>query len=643
MKDTVLSHFPTHTHALTLVNDPDEVLADEAVLAALAARGCTIVREADPVALRHRVEQARPWTLERPLIVVTAEPLKALPYDLWQQGHHVTLALHTFFPRLSYPEVKALTPAQRARLGDAPTPEHTLGRRSTGIYLLRHVFDAQPAQLRQPAALLTWLETYHRQPDPMPPALQELLLESLEAEPSYAHWPLRELLTHREAFTEFVQTQWERYLHAPPGGAVAEARVAYLDFAGDAWLQDILGRLVRSGTLTPVPVTKATSLPPWTLPGILADESERLPQRLSAALEDVQALLAALPAHPRWTDWQPFAWAWAELTATYYHPDLSPDEVQAQSYRRLREQLDERFTAWVQQRYAALAIQRLPAPHHLYHLPHYLAHRYPPDQGHRVALIILDGLALADWTVIRRVWKARYPHRQWEEHLVLAQIPTLTSVSRQALVSGLRPRDFAESLTSTRHDSRRWRDFWLRHGLDANATPYVRLRERDAHAPAELTSAHSRAICVVDVTVDESAHHATLGARDFYSSLHLWLQEDNRYLEQAIAELLARDFVVVLTSDHGHTGAVGMGRPSEGIVAETRGKRARLYEDRRLAENVRQQFPDTLLWNSDGLLPDDLYALLPRGRKAFVTHGDRVVSHGGATLDEVIVPFVIIT
>lgn len=650
MLDAILSHFSPHTHALTLVSDPDRVLGDEAVLVALAARGFRVIPDAgdDPVRLRYDVARARPWSAASPLIVVTGGPLSHLPYDLWQVGHHVALALHTFFPRLSYPEVRALTPDQRARLAQAPAPPRALGRRATRRYLLHRVFDADPEALRTPATLLAWLDAYHRRSNPMPEALRASLLTALAAAPAFAGWPLSRLLTDRAAFIAFVQAQWEGYLKAPedaaPGDGVAESRGAYLDFDADDGLQGLVGTLVQSGTLAPVVAADARPVAAWARPAMLVGEAERLPQRLAAALAASEDAFAALPQDARWTDWQPVAWAWAALTVAYYDPDLSPSPDHTRRYRQVQQQLDDRFAPWLRERYAPLAAQRLPSPHHLYHVLHYLAHRASPADGRRAALIILDGMALADWLVIREAWAARHPAWGWEERLVLAQAPTVTAVSRQALVSGRPPADFAATLTSTRHDALRWRDFWRGHGLeDDRAAPYVALRGRDPHLPAALTSAQSRALCAVDVTLDDLAHQAALGTRDFYGSLRLWLDEGaNRYLEDAIETLVARGFTVALTSDHGHTEATGMGRPSEGILAESRGARARLYSDHRTAAMVHAQFEATHLWAGDGLLPDDVAAVMAQGRRAFALPEATVVSHGGVTLDEVVVPFVII-
>ena len=121
MVDQVLAFFPPHTHRLTLVSDPDAMLADEGILAVLAERGFHLIAESDPVTLRHAVQQAQPITTQAPVIIITAGSLEALPYDLWQQGYHVTLELHRLFPNLAYPALRELSPGQRHRLSEVQT------------------------------------------------------------------------------------------------------------------------------------------------------------------------------------------------------------------------------------------------------------------------------------------------------------------------------------------------------------------------------------------------------------------------------------------------------------------------------------------------------------------------------------------
>jgi hypothetical protein len=186
--------------------------------------------------------------------------------------------------------------------------------------------------------------------------------------------------------------------------------------------------------------------------------------------------------------------------------------------------IDAAFLAWLRRRYAPLGGQRLPAPHHVHHVPHYIAYQRRQGGADRVALLILDGMALADWTLIGPVWRARHPDWRLGEHLLLAQAPTITAVSRQALVSGLRPADFAATLGATRAEPRQWAAFWAREGLSREACPHVYLALERDEPPPEVDSARTRALCLIYGKIDAMVHDATLGTMDFQASLGVWLE-----------------------------------------------------------------------------------------------------------------------
>ena len=353
----------------------------------------------------------------------------------------------------------------------------------------------------------------------------------------------------------------------------------------------------------------------------------------------------------RWARWQETARVWAELTVLRYDPERALPPEQCAAYGRLQPKLDRAFAAWLQGRYAPLGGQRLPHPHHLYHVPHYLAYQRrlrgrEQESADRLALLVLDGLSLADWTLIGPAWRARHPEWGLEERLLLAQVPSLTSVSRQALLSGLRPADFVDTLYSTQAEPRRWAAFWAGEGLSAKACPCLHLALDRAQAEVgsalpEIESGRTRALCLIDRKVDELAHDATLGGDDFYASLRLWLKGYGRRVEALIEALLERGYAVYLASDHGHVEARGVGRPSEGLAVDVRAQRARIYGGRRAAVHAQQGFQSTL-WGDDGLLPDGTWVLVPQGRTAFATYNQTVVTHGGLLLDEMVVPFVAI-
>jgi hypothetical protein len=267
MLDQVLAFFPAHTHALTLVSDPDAVLADEGILATLAERGFRLIAEPDPVALRHAFQQAQPIGAASPLVVITPGALEDLPYDLWQQGYHVALELHRLFPNLAYPALRELSLGQRHRLGEFLTstgsPAEALAYQDSLNYLLRTVFEIIPGQVRSPAQLITWLDEYHAHNDLLSPALANHLASQLRQTPALALLPLDELLGDAEAYRRFIQQAWGSFLQKQ---LKEHANIAYADapalpFAIDRSIQDLLPRLIRNGSLIPIEVDSATALP----------------------------------------------------------------------------------------------------------------------------------------------------------------------------------------------------------------------------------------------------------------------------------------------------------------------------------------------------------------------------------------------
>jgi hypothetical protein len=88
--------------------------------------------------------------------------------------------------------------------------------------------------------------------------------------------------------------------------------------------------------------------------------------------------------------------------------------------------------------------------------------------------------------------------------------------------------------------------------------------------------------------------------------------------------------------------ATGVGNPREGVLVETKGKRARVYDRPEFRDEVLARFPDAIRWPNYGL-PTARYVIVAGDLKAFTAVGYKVVAHGGISLEEVMVPFVAIT
>lgn len=649
MRDQTLSSFPIDRYALILVSDPDGVLADEPITSALTNRGFRLLEEPDPIALRVAWLHSQPVTVEQPLILVTSGPLNALPYDIWQQGQHVILALHAFFPLLDYPTIRQLSPAQRARLGEVyarNTPGTALSPSATVVYLLERLFGATPDGLGTPAQLLLWLDDFHSRSDPLPPPLYRVLLHDLQECSAFADWPLADLLADSQHFRDFVRSAWASWVEERVGERNAEYTTGPLSFAGDAVLQDSLPRLLRTGTLEPVQVASTAALPAWSQPAVARDTVGVQRRRFAEGLGAVQHALAG--GDLRWEEWQVVARRWAQLLLIRYAAGSSLEAETRQVYTDVQSRLDGAFAGWLRSQYAFLAGRRLPTPHHLFHVPGYLASLR--QEQPRVALLVLDGMSLAVWQQIRAVWGSRHPDWQMSEQLLLAQIPSITSVSRQALISGQRPSLFADSLTHNGREAHLWQRFWEGAGLPTGGSEYEFLPARaDTFYPPSVNSRRTQALCLVSPVIDEMVHGASQGLGTVHAAVELWLhnRDDQRqgseWLEGLIERLRAGGYTVALTSDHGHVEALGMGQPQEGVTVRTRSRRARLYDNEQFARSVQSDYPETILWHGDGLLPESVWVLMAQGRRAFSPQGEVVVSHGGPSIEEVIVPLVLIS
>ena len=186
-----------------------------------------------------------------------------------------------------------------------------------------------------------------------------------------------------------------------------------------------------------------------------------------------------------------------------------------------------------------------------------------------------------------------------------------------------------------------WQQFWADQGLSASEVAYRRSLGDGSLQEIEDAIAHPRVrvVGLVVEKVDRVMHGMELGAAGMYNQVRQWAEQG--FMAALLGLLFDRSFRVFLTSDHGNIEAEGCGRPSEGSIAEQRGERVRVYRDQLLRAQVGEAFPDSVEWPPLGL-PDDFLPLLAPGRAAFVPAGDKVVAHGGASLEELLVPVVTI-
>jgi len=333
-----------------------------------------------------------------------------------------------------------------------------------------------------------------------------------------------------------------------------------------------------------------------------------------------------------------FASRWAELWALIY-TDESTYHAYHERVEALRSRVDKSFYTWVWKRYASLINLPPNPPVMLHHIPRYLARELEGKQAGKIALLLVDGLALDQWVALRQELEQQNAGLRFREASVFAWIPTITPVCRQAAFAGKAPLFFPESIQTTARELYLWTKFWAEQGLKQEEVAYEKgLDETGRERFTELLKQPElRVVGLVVDKVDRIMHGIELGAAGMHNQVRQWVR--NGFLKELLLFLLERGFNVFLTSDHGNIEARGIGSPREGAVADVRGERVRVYPDAMLRAQIKRQFPDALEWPPIGL-PENYLPLIASGRTAFVQSDKTVVAHGGISLEELIVPFV---
>src|SRR5699024_6116583 len=101
-----------------------------------------------------------------------------------------------------------------------------------------------------------------------------------------------------------------------------------------------------------------------------------------------------------------------------------------------------------------------------------IAHYLASLKRDKIALVILDGMNFGQWSQIKQ---ALFNHDfHVDENGVLAWVPTITSVSRQAIFSGKMPMMFSDSMHTTNKEEKLWKTFWEDKGIPKQNVSYQR-------------------------------------------------------------------------------------------------------------------------------------------------------------------------
>ena len=330
-----------------------------------------------------------------------------------------------------------------------------LGERATKDFVLEHVFGIAVDLIQSPVDLMKTLLSRHCRSVTFPKALDDHVVASLRNKAIFNTWPLEDIVPDRELFFKFLQREWKQYV------TVTSEESTVVPF-GDYDIRVYMDTLFAEGRLEQVHVESVEGLPDWVLPGVSFDRQANDARRLAWLLQEIRRSLPEASASHR--DWQHTAVLWAEMQVLRFK--LNIDSVAENEIEQLHDEVEDRFARWMLARYGSLAsLPYTERPVMVHHVSRHLAYQRAKGLVGRVALLVIDGLSLDQWLIIRDFMREKHPAWRFEEGQVFAWVPTLTSVSRQSLFAGDPPMYLEKAIMSTSKEESLWCRLWEDSGV----------------------------------------------------------------------------------------------------------------------------------------------------------------------------------
>lgn len=241
----------------------------------------------------------------------------------------------------------------------------------------------------------------------------------------------------------------------------------------------------------------------------------------------------------------------------------------------------------------------------------------------KIALIVVDGMALWQYELL----KSKLPGIKHEE-IIYSWLPSITQLSRQAIFRGDTPQtDYRQGPAS---EEKLWKTYWKEKSCHEFEIAY----QHEKTDFSNIDSVSKLAIVLKDL--DDKMHSSTDYA-DLLMLTNNWIERSK--IAQIVDELISKGFTAFITSDHGNIQAKGwrglQGREKLGTnKSGSRSERHIEYSEKWLSDEFMANNPEM----GDSVVMEE-QAIYFKTDLSF-SNKESLVTHGGAHLLEVLIPFV---
>ena len=243
----------------------------------------------------------------------------------------------------------------------------------------------------------------------------------------------------------------------------------------------------------------------------------------------------------------------------------------------------------------------------------------------KFVLIVMDGMSEIDWKILSK----SFDGIKYDQAHAMAMIPTVTSVSRQCLLSNKFPREL-ENPWSQNKEKKEFTECARSLGFADAQIGYERGYDAEfgaaggMHPPRHRTGGPAA-----------EGHPYREHPRDGHAR-----RAKQGKLIGTVRRMLKAGFDVYISADHGNTLCTGMGKLMKtGVETETKSHRMVVLKDFADKSTIMEKYPGLIEYPKYYLDKQFDYLICGIGG-SFDAKGEEVMNHGGITIDEVIVPFI---
>ncbi len=301
----------------------------------------------------------------------------------------------------------------------------------------------------------------------------------------------------------------------------------------------------------------------------------------------------------------------------------SSDENLRESYRQIEDDLNTQFQDFLDQKYSDLfSLSGIRRPVVVSKILDNINAR----KEAKAALIVLDGMNYWQWLVISG--NLRDSGIRFHAKGTMSYIPSITAWSRQSIFRGAEP-DLNENNSK---EAELFTKYWEGKGVNPRNILFRKFGVSENVSTSEIADT-IKVLGLVCNDLDEIMHGTTMGDAQLLRSTLQWVDEIG--IAEIIRALQVKGFKIFIATDHGNLEAKGTGslKGRDKISSVSRGKRFIDFPNETLQRSFLEQ-NQGLNVGVNGL------SVYLRDRSAFTIADDKVITHGGSHIFEVLIPYI---